>query len=211
MPARISDNRVGKKRKRSDDSSTSEPISDILLLEDQVLESRQNYNHIVTLLDYAKKDDLQEDAAKSTLASVALCRVFCKMMVLGNMSTTRRTSENEVSVVQWLKERYLDYKDRLLHCLSEENTGRQITALALLMRLVKQEAQHIQSAEEPDLRKGTFASILEHLISSQTAAEARDEIVEKYLERYDDLRFQIFAILRCDLSHYIPCGGSCMY
>ena len=196
MPATIAARTAGGKRKRVDVQATEDAHSAILLLEEQILESRRNYNKIVTLQDHARKQDSQQESTHATLAAVALCRVFCKMMALGYLSEARRTPENETAIVQWLNERYTDYKDTLLEAFSEGDVNRQSTALTLLMRLVKAEAEHLEFSEESIWRSGTFARVLKELIYSEIAAEARVEFIQKYVEAFDDVRFYAFGRLR---------------
>ena len=196
MPATIPTATAGKKRKREDVQGSVDAQSAFLLLEEQILESRRNYNKIVTLLEHATKRDSHEEITQSTLASIALCRVFCKLIALGHLSSTRQAHKTETAIVQWLNERYMDYKEILLKFFSEDDANRQSTALALLMRLVKEDAEHLELSEESIWRKGTFARILKELIVSGNAAESRDEFVQSYTNKYDDIRFHTFGRLR---------------
>ena len=52
--------------------------ADILLLEEQVLASREHYNNIVELQSILGNSDRKPKTA--TLAAVALCRVFCRLI-----------------------------------------------------------------------------------------------------------------------------------
>lgn len=196
MPAIVPTIIAGNKRKRRDGEEVNDTESDILLLEQQILESRKNYNKIVTLLNYAKTLESQQDNTSSILAVVALCRVFSRLIALGNLSKTRQTPENEAAIMQWLNERYTDFKDTLLTFLSENDMSRQSTSLTLLMRLVKADAEHSDLSEESIWRNSTFSSVLEELVRSETAADARDEFMYKYVKEFSDVRFHTFACLR---------------
>ena len=196
MPATVSLTIAGRKRKRGDGEEANDTESAILLLEQQILESRKNYNRIVTLLDYAKNPEPQQVNTSSTLAFVALCRVFSKLIALGNLSKTRQTPENEAAITQWLNERYADFKAILLKVLTENDISRQSTALALLIRLVKADAEHLNLSEESIWRNSTFASVLEALVRSETAADARAEFTYKYVKELGDVRFHTYACLR---------------
>lgn len=196
MPGLVAATTAGKKRKRADIEEIPDSASAILLLEQQILESRKNYNRIITLLDFAKDQNSQHDDTSSVLALVALCRVFCKLIVLGNLSKSRQTPENETAIVQWLNERYADVKDALLTILSGDDISRQITALTLLMRLVKADAESSKSSEESTWRNGTFTKVVERLIQSETTADVREEFTQSYVEEFSDVRYYTFARLR---------------
>lgn len=196
MPAIVPTTVAGNKRKRRDGEEMNDTESAILLLEQQILESRKNYNKIVTLLNYAKTPESQQDNLSSVLAFVALCRVFSKLIALGSLSKTRQTPENEAAIVQWLNERYIDFKDTLLTVLSGNDISRQSTSLNLLMRLVKADAEHLGLSEESIWRNSTFSSVLEELVRSETAADARDEFTYMYVKEFSDARFHTFACLR---------------
>ena len=195
---------AGKKRKREASQGSVDLQSAFLLLEEQIIESRRNYNKIVTLLEHARKRDSQEEMTQSTLALIALCRVFCKLIALGHLSSTRQAQETETAIVQWLNERYMDYKEILLKLFSEDDASRQSTALALLMRLVQEDAEHLELSEESIWRKGTFARILKELILSGNAAESRDEFVQNYMNKYYDIRFHALRRLRSDIPIRAP-------
>ncbi len=196
MPATVPTTIAGKKRRRGDGEEVNDTEAAILLLEQQILESRKNYNKIVTLLDYAKTPESQQDNTSRTLAFFALCRVFSKLIALGNLSKTRQTPENEAAIMQWLNERYTDFKNILLKVLSGNDVSRQSTTLTLLMRLVKADAEHLDLFEESIWRNSTFSSVFEELVRSETAADARDEFTYKYVKEFNDVRFHTFACLR---------------
>lgn len=195
-----------KKRKRSkskDRSLVSEkhvneslkPAKDdfraqILLLESRILESRKNYNDISALLQHARARSVSDQ--RDILASVALCRVFCRLLALGCLSATEEAFDLEATILQWLKERLKEFEEQLLHML-EQDAVRQTTALTLLMRLVKERAAHLATSEEQIWRSGTFASTVYHLVTYSTAENARENFIAEYVEKYDDVRYHTFA------------------
>ena len=199
MPVTTPTATTGKKRKREDVHRSVNVQSDFLLLEEQILESRKNFNKIVTLLEHATKRDSQEEITQGTLALVALCRVFRKLIALGHLSSTHQAQKTETAIVQWLNERYMDYKKILLKLFSEDDASRHSAALALLMRLIKEDAEHLELSENSIWRKGTFAGILKELILSGNAAESRDEFVQNHVNKYYDIRFHAFGRLRSDI------------
>ena len=195
-----------RKRKRGNSEGTNDAQSSILLLEEQIVESQKNYNHIVTLLDIARGHDSNTEASSHSLALVTLCRAFCKLMALGNLSKYQQASENQVAITQWLNDRLNDYKTMLFEDLSEQSLGSHATALTLLMKLVKEEAEHLQLSEDLIWRRGTFHRVVETLVGADTADASRNEFVEKYVEPFADVRYHTFGHLRS-----VYCGLLCTY
>ena len=168
-----------------------------LQLEDKILESRTNYNSIHTLIEYMKQND--EAETERIIAAVALCRVFCRLMAGGRLSKLRESSGNEVTIMQWLRERLNDYEQALLRMLRINNTGTQSTTLTVLMRLVKEKVSHLNRSEDGLWQDGLFGQLVQTLIEEEVAEETRTEFVQKYVEEYQDVRFYTFACLA-----YVP-------
>ena len=187
----------GGKRKREEprNSNDVDGYASILELESQIRASRRHYNKLVTLLRFCWSQDLHTDDEESTFAVVAVCRTFCRLMTSGNLSRNHGTSQNEAVVVQWLNDRYNDYKEILLNELSRNGTNNQSTALTLIMRLFKEEATHLRKSDETLWRTGTFAEALKALIHVGPSAAVQDEFMQKYFQEYDDVRFHTFAQL----------------
>ena len=184
------------KRKRVASKGSSEESNvhdEILSLEEKILESRNNYNSIHTLLDYLKSSD--HGSEKGVLAAVALCRVFCRLMAGGSLNRHREKAGNENTIAQWLGERLQDYENQLLKVLKKPDIGRQSTALTLLMRLLKEEAAHLNNLKESVWRDGIFGKLVHTLVEDEVVDETRAEFVEKYVEEYDDVRYYTFALL----------------
>ena len=188
-----------KRATEQDPGDEDEFQSDILLLEASILESRKHYNNISKLLKYAQ--DLGAESQKDTIAAVALCRIFCRLMAAGSLVKTQRSNENEVTVAQWLSERYRAYKDVLLQVLRQGDIPRQSTALTLLMRLVKEEKAHLNLSYETVWRRGIFASLVDVLVEDAVAEDTRMEFVEKYVEEFDDIRYYTCERLASIPSH----------
>ena len=199
----------GKKRKRDEETSskprnkrrlvvdspsqTDDFQSHLLKLETQINESRRHYNNIVTLLTYLR-DDLSEDQ-RGLAAAVALCRVFCRLMVTGSLTKSREAPENEIIILEWLKSRFQEYTEALLDILPKDDSVKQSTSLTLLMRLVKESAAHLRFGEDSIWRGGLFAKVIRRLVEAECGDAVRAEFVEKYVEEYDDVRFYTFATL----------------
>ncbi|KAH0537092.1 hypothetical protein FGG08_006094 [Glutinoglossum americanum] len=191
-----------KKRKRGDntgpcklDSKTADDNnaqSRILQLESQILESRRYYNNIATLLLISRGDDPQN--GEKVAAAVSLCRVFCRLLANGGMLVTTGAADAEAMVVRWLNERYDDYSKVLLTMLKEPNIS-QGTALTLLMRLVKDEGNRPKAGQERLFPRKLYSRILRVVLEAQCTSEAREELVRKYINRYDDIRIHTMAII----------------
>ena len=187
----------GRKRKREE---SQKPIDldgypSILELESQIRASRRHYNKLVTLMSFCWNPDSHADDEESTLAVVAVCRTFCRLMTSGHLSKNHGTSQNEAVVVQWLNDRYNDYKEILLNALSRNDTSNQSTALTLLMRLFKEEANLLRKPDEKLWRTDTFARTLKTLMDVGPSAAIQDEFMQKYFQEYYDVRFHTFAQL----------------
>ena len=183
-----------RRRAASEESSEESDLqAGVLSLEEKILESRNNYNSIHTLLDYLRSSD--HGSEKNVLAAVALCRVFCRLMAGGNLNKHREKAGNENTIAQWLGERLQDYETGLLKMLKEPDVERQSTALTLLMRLVKEEAAHLNNPKESVWRDGIFGKLVQNLLEGEVVEETRAGFVEKYVEKYDDVRYYTFGLL----------------
>ena len=185
-------NRVSKRRAIEDVKATDvDPQDQILLFENQILESRRHYNNIATLLALLKTPDHRK--GHDVAAAVALCRVFSRLSVAGNLSKTKDAPENEAIIVDWLKERYGEYVEALFGLLKHGTSAKQSTALTLLLRLLKVDAAYINSGEERTWRNGLFSKLIRALVEADASQEVIEEFVEDYVEKYDDIRYYTFA------------------
>ncbi|KAI1634939.1 CBF/Mak21 family-domain-containing protein [Biscogniauxia mediterranea] len=188
------------KRAKAESSSSSSsdadenPQAEILLLENEILESKKNYNNITVLLDIARN---QDDDESSLFATVSLCRVFLRLLASGNLSRRAGQSEKDIVVVQWLKGRLGDYKHILLGALRREGSGS--TALTLAMRILKAETQSAGDKSEYNFPKVFLKDIVEVLVRYE-AEDVRQEFCEKFLGEYADIRYYTFKALKDILS-----------
>lgn len=202
-----------KKRKRKDETShaikksrkvavASPGAADFqaqaLQLEEEILESRTNYNSIHTLLEYLQQSSRAEN--EKIIVAVALFRVFCRLMAGGNLAKRRESSGNEATIVEWLRERLQDYEQGLLRMLKNDNIGTQSTALTLVVRLVKADASYLNQSEDAISQDSLFGQLVRTLIEEGVADEIRAEFVDKYVNNYDDVRYYTFASLAYVLS-----------
>jgi U3 small nucleolar RNA-associated protein 19 len=213
MPGIVTDGAVVRKRKREDatqakavtkprkapkTTATAENAqAKVLLLEEQIVEGRQHYNNIVELQSLAA--NVEKKPKSATLAAVALCRVFCRLIASEELIKKPGMSDGDAQIVQWLKARQKDYVEGLARAWIESpDAARESTALTLLMRLVKAETSqdHRRSDQAWRTPSGTFATLVQALLENTDAEGARQEFVEKYVEEHDDVRFYTFLAIR---------------
>ena len=178
---------------KQDSDNQANIQSEILLLENQIFASREHYNNIATLLNYL--DDHNAEDQRDIAAAVALCRIFSRLLAFGTLTASRDMAENEVIIRTWLQERLSDCTTAMLVLLRCPDVGKQVTAVTLLMRLMKAQAEYLNPQEDADWLRGIFKAALHSLVDNSHADERRAEFVEKYLDKYDDIRYYTFSIL----------------
>lgn len=205
MPGVVAKDVALKKRKRSENAVATKPATkskklkaakadgedvqtQILLLETQILESNKHYKNIDSLIKTCASK--KKDGGSNVAAAVALCRVFCRLMAGEKMVKHKAMQEADLDAVDGLKARFKDYTQALCAMLDDEEL--QSTSLTLLMRLVKEETSQQGRRAEQAWRTGVFPSVVQALLSSPTAAAAREEFVEQYVEEHDDVRYFTF-------------------
>lgn len=199
-----------KKRARSESTSSDngqdgdgddaddgdDPQAKILLLETAILESKRNYNNITTLLHIARDQDNDEDEA--LLATVALCRVFIRLLAAGSLHRKKNLAEKDVILVHWLRDRLAEYHEVLLSFLTNDDHA--LTALTLSMRLLKAHGQYpYRDADEHSFPKALLRDIVAALCRPG-ADQVRREFVEKFVDEYDDIRLYTFKAIQDRLS-----------
>jgi U3 small nucleolar RNA-associated protein 19 len=181
---RISADKRPVKRARSE-SSEEDGQAQILLLETEIFESKKNYNNIATLIKILRTDSEYGDTV--LVAAISLCRVFTRFMVTGHLVKKTASTDKDIVVIKWLKERYSEYKSTLLELLGEE--GASSTALTLCMRLLKIEGQHLLNGQEYNFPTLFLTEVVQALLKPGSDENARKEFSDKYVEENDDIRF----------------------
>jgi len=177
------------KRARSE-SSEADAQASIILLESEVFESKKHYNNISKLIGLFKIK--VSDSEDSTLASIALCRIFTRLMAAGELTREQGTSEKDAVVIQWLRERYFEYKNALIELFADEDVSS--TALTMCMRMLKSEGTHLKAADY-NFPTNFLTDIVQALLKPGTDANVRSEFSEKFVEENDDLRYYTFSVL----------------
>ena len=184
-----------KKRPRSDSNSRNDgddEQSQILLLENGIVESRKNYNNITTLIEISQKQGDNADAA--VVAAVSLCRVFIRLLALGNLTRKKDASEKDETIVRWLRERLGEYKENIISMFRLDETA--LTALTLAMRILKAEAEHLHGNSEYIFPAAFLAEIVTALIQPEVDVSARNEFLGAFVNEHDDIRFYTFKAAR---------------
>lgn len=94
-------------------------------LEDQIVESRKYYNNIVMLLSMLNVEESSVDSPNLAVA-VSLCRVFCRLLAGGYLNKPDGTSEQDLILVAWLKEKYQDFQKALVSILRNGEDRHQV-------------------------------------------------------------------------------------
>ncbi|KAG5927593.1 hypothetical protein E4U42_002054 [Claviceps africana] len=188
---RASGNDKPAKRRRSSSAESDDANAKILLLEQGILESKKNYNDIPVLLTTAGQ--YANGEAESMLATVALCRVFVRLLAQGSLVAKKSLSEKDLFVVGWLKDQLSQYKAILLSLLGEEELA--VTALTLSMRLLKAEGQFLYDKEEYSFPTAFMENIVRAILLSDNE-DVRRAFIEEFAEQYDDIRFFTFKSVK---------------
>lgn len=185
-----------RKRARSESSHDEEeddPQADILALEAAILESKKNYNNITTLIEIAKAVDEDDDEAeeKGLLATVALCRLFVRLLAAGALLRKKGMPEKDIVVVHWLRDRFAEYREVVLALFNSDEQA--MTALTLSMRLLKTEGQYpLSDKDEYNFPKASLKDIVLALSQPEVDSVVRKEFVEQFVDEFDDVRLYTF-------------------
>ncbi|KAI1775272.1 CBF/Mak21 family protein [Hypoxylon cercidicola] len=190
--------KASKRAKTESDSENDNSTDDILRLEQEILESKKNYNNITTILELAQSNE-DDDAAQFAL--VSLCRVFLRLLASGNLARKSGQSEKDGVVVQWLRKRLGDYKRIIVSSLGQEDTAP--TALTLAMRVLQAEGKYLKDKDEYNFPTNFLREIVDALVRSGSE-DIRQEFCEKFLGEYADLRVYTFKVLKDILSMDSP-------
>jgi U3 small nucleolar RNA-associated protein 19 len=187
---RASSDKQHSKRIRSE-SSEEDVQDEILLLENEIFESRKNYNNIAKLIKILR--DASKVTDESVVAAISLCRVFMRFMISGKLEKKKESTEKDAVILKWLRERYFEYKTALLALLEVEEIGN--TALEICMKLLKMEGEHLRNGQDYIFPTGFLNEIVQVLLKPETDEDARKEFSEKYVEENDDIRFYTFEAI----------------
>lgn len=145
-------------------------------------------NSIVELSKYSKSTNAQIAHA----AIHSLNRVFTNFLMNGDLKRLKNVDENsaQVKVQMWLHGQYIDYLVYVRSLLSSDEPGLQLPALNILMSNLKAESENMMNSSGCyHFTNDIYGLIIKAIIFNSNFNEhLRKELVEKYLNVYDDLR-----------------------
>jgi len=190
-------NGVPSSRKAPKTSTSKDGMqTQVLLLEEQVLESREHYNNIMTLQQLAS--NITKKPKTATLAAIALCRIFCRFIAGEKLIALKSHDDADEQITRWLKQRLRDYVAEMLGWIGSPDAVKENTALALLMKIVKEETMQESKRAEQAWRTehSTFYVLVKTLLEQPDAEGARQGFVEEFVEEYDDVRFYTMLAIK---------------
>lgn len=130
-------------------------------------------------------------------------------MAKGSLSRRKADDEAQATIVVWLRDRYKDCTRALCGLLDHQDPAVQTAALALLMRLVREDAAHLKPAgDELYFPHALFGRAVKALVYAEGLDKSvKDEFVTKYLNQHDDIRYS-FYIAVSSLASEAPLNPS---
>ncbi|KAI5292831.1 hypothetical protein KEM55_007474 [Ascosphaera atra] len=186
-PDTASKRRAGAKDSKDTTSSSTSTSSKqkIEELEKQISESRKYYNNIAALISML---NVADGANKVNInVAVSLCRVFCRLLAIGQLNRVKGASEGEQMVVAWLRERYQEYQNALLVVLKEGTPSQQ------------EQCTHLQGSETQVWTTGYFPQVVAALLDATEGDTVRAEFMEKFATKYHDIAIYMVLALT-----YVP-------
>lgn len=176
---------VKRARSESSDDEEEDPQGRMLLLVAGIFESKKNYNNISILTK-----ELTEGGQDALIAAHFLGKVFARLGASGELDKKKGASEKDLIVVQWLRERFSEYKSGLLSMLPIEGAGSD--ALKLAMEALIVESKHVHGGNEYSFPIVFLTKIVEALLDEHVEGVLRKEYSETWVEEYDDIRYYTF-------------------
>jgi U3 small nucleolar RNA-associated protein 19 len=156
------------------------------------LSDKSNLNNLVELTKFTKSDN-----AQVVHASIhALHRVYTQFLMANDLKKPKVVDESsaKTKVQLWLRENYLDYVNFVRSLLSSDEPGLQLPALNILITLIKSESDHaMNNSGAYHFANDVYGPTVRAIINNTNFSEPlRRELIEKYLNVYDDLRHYFF-------------------
>ena len=172
---------------------------EVLHLEQQISQSNDRCRNIAKLQDIANSTSERPEIV--ILASVALCRVWCRFIALDVLVKRKSDNDEETTIKTRLQLSFRQYIDREISLLGSPDPTQQRRALTLLLQIVKtetggQERQRAESAWR--METAPFPRTVKALLTMRDAEAAREEFVDRFAGQHDDVRFfTMLAIKDC--------------
>ncbi|KAI8642135.1 CBF/Mak21 family-domain-containing protein [Parasitella parasitica] len=178
------------KRKREGNNSTEnfKEIRQKIRTLEAGLSNKSNLNNIVEITKYSKSSNAQIAHA----AIHSLNRVYTAFLMAGDLKKLKNADESsaKAKVNAWLCEQYADYLAHVRGLLSSDEPGLQIPAFTILMNNIKSESENfINTSGSYHFANNVYGPIVKEILFNTNFNEhLRKEVVDKYLNVYDDLR-----------------------
>ncbi|KAI8138044.1 CBF/Mak21 family-domain-containing protein [Fennellomyces sp. T-0311] len=118
----------------------------------------------------------------------SLHRVFSRLLTNGDLDAPSDQSTATAKVTLWLTGQFNNYLKRLRALLSDEEPGVQVPAFKILMTLIKTRSEYSNKMAHDLLQPVVQAVVWNRNLSTPL----HKELVEKYVNAYDDLRFHFY-------------------
>eukprot|EP00124_Ichthyophonus_hoferi_P002678 Ihof_evm3s193 gene=Ihof_evmTU3s193 len=192
--------------KRVKPAVVNEMVVKVKQLEKQVAEGPEHANNLVDLLEIAEGSNLKGIHA----ASNALYRLFSGYMEKGELGQLKGKGDKKPKLAagtvgvkdaqsefrEWLHTQYLDFIRVLLAQLDSKQASIQAASLQILMQFVEAESLRLKQSSGHVFPNTLFRRIIFALMSSTNySEELRTLFVNKYLLKYDDVRFYMLKNL----------------
>ncbi|KAL9548925.1 hypothetical protein MBANPS3_005454 [Mucor bainieri] len=152
------------------------------------LSDKSNLNNIVEITKYTKSSNAQIAHA----AIHSLNRAYTSLLMAGDLKKLKNVDESsaKAKVNAWLREQYSDYLAHVRSLLSSDEPGLQLPAFTILMNNIKSESENFMNTNGSyHFANNVYGPIVKEIIFNTNFNEhLRKEIVDKYLNVYDDLR-----------------------
>ena len=172
------------------ESNADEGSGEILLLETQIFESKKNYNNIAQLIQIVQ--NREDDAEQALVAAVSLCRVFIRLLGMGDFEKTKEATKKQIAIVRQLREWLSDFSTSLLPMLQQDETA--LTALTLSMRVWKAAADRLPDTDTFPWE--LFKKLVKGLLNAEVDGGVREEFIEKFMGPHDDVRFYTYRAIQ---------------
>jgi U3 small nucleolar RNA-associated protein 19 len=167
-------------------------------LQNAILESPKNYNSIVTLIGHLDS----KDGRIWHKSSASLLKIFGKLSKSGALR--KQGTDAADAIADWLKERYLEFKNSLLRQLeTTNNPTTAVSAFSILMKLLSIESKYQAPSSDPYYPKLLYSSIIRTVMVTspvQTTHVTGEYLVKEYIHKYDDLLYYFYVELAVILT-----------
>ena len=186
---------MGKKRKRDDVQSQSQgqkrriirnvdsTSPDIEQAEERIAKDpSKNYKDVQTLIQML--DPANPDAKINLKAGVALCKVFARLVVSGNLRKDEHGSTQSQELSKWYLQQYGRYRTILAHLLRSVSAVQRLPIVHLCWRVLEQDAELLGNSIW--VSDSMFKPLLSAVVEVPGGTDVRQAYVEEYMNQCHD-------------------------